>query len=188
MTLSSNETLKAKIPKTAHDLSEQMDRLRANLKNAYKPVTIRNRTAHQTNKRCYDRRPGHREFKLGEWVYLYNPARKPGLSRKFCKPWSGPFQITAKVSDLNYEILGHKDRKMVLHVNRLKAAHGDDGRELKPRTRRKRRPRKNSAFSSGNDELTGIPLGTCPLVKEFCPEQNTAPSSPLCPSDSSPLT
>ena len=56
-----------------------------------------------------------------------------------------------------------------------------DGRQSKPRTRRKRRPRKNSVSSGGSDELTGIPLGTRPLVKEFSPEQNTAPSSPLCP-------
>ena len=118
-------------------LSREVDRLRASLKNASKAVSSANRTAHQTNKRYYDRRALHREFYLGECVYLYNPARKPGLSRKFFKPWSGPFQITANVSDLNYKILGHKDRKLVVHVNRLKAAHGYNGRESKPRTRKK---------------------------------------------------
>jgi len=72
---------------------------------------------------------------------------------------------------------------MAVHVYRLKAAHGYDGRVSKPRTRRKRRTRKNSVSSSGSDELTGIHLRTRPLVKEVSPEQNTAPSSPLCPSD-----
>jgi hypothetical protein len=67
-------------------LSREVYRLRASLKNAYKAVSIANRTAHQTDKRYYDRRARHREFKVGEWAYLYNPARKPGLSRKFFKP------------------------------------------------------------------------------------------------------
>ena len=116
------------------------------------------------------------------------PCQETRHVTKIFKHWSGPFQITAKISDLNYEILGHKDPKLVVHVNRLKAAHGYDGRESKPRTRRKRRTRKNSVSSSGSDELTGILLGTRPLVKEFSPEQNMAPSSPLCPSDLSPPT
>ena len=127
----------------AGHLSQEVDRLRASLKNAYKAVSVANRTAHQTNKRYYNRRARNREFQVDEWVYFYNPARKPGLSRKFFKPWSGIFQIMAKVSDLNYEILGHKDRKLVVHVNRLKAAGGYDGREPKPRMQRKRRTRKH---------------------------------------------
>ena len=37
-------------------------------------------------------------------VYLYNPAKKPGLSRKFLKPWQGLYKVTKKLSDLNYEV------------------------------------------------------------------------------------
>ena len=97
-------------------------------------------------KKCYyDGRARHREFKVGEWVYMYNTDRKPGLSRKFFKPCYVPFQITAKVSDLIYYILGHKDRKLVVYVNRLKAAHGNDGRVSKPRTRRMRTGKNSSS-------------------------------------------
>jgi hypothetical protein len=53
-------------------------------------------------------------------VYLYNPALKPGLSRKFANPWSGLWQITKKISDLNYEIMDQKGKRQVVHVNRLK--------------------------------------------------------------------
>jgi hypothetical protein len=35
---------------------------------------------------------------------LYNPAMKVGQCRKFRKVWTGPFQITTKLSDLSYEI------------------------------------------------------------------------------------
>jgi len=54
---------------------------------------------------------------------LYNPAIKPGLSRKFSKPWTGPYKVTVKISDLNYEIVDQKGRKQVVHINRLKRAH-----------------------------------------------------------------
>ena len=120
MTLPSNEDLKAKIPITDRNLKQQMEKLKASLRQAYKEVTVANHQAHQTIKRYYDRRAKRRGFKTGGWVYLYNPAEKPGLTRKFFKPWSGPFQITAKVSELNYEILGKNDRKSVVHINRLK--------------------------------------------------------------------
>ena len=56
-------------------------------------------------------------------MYLYQPTRKPGLSAKFFFPWTGPHQITAKLSTLNYEIQDRKAKKQVVHINRLKAAH-----------------------------------------------------------------
>jgi hypothetical protein len=53
-------------------------------------------------------------------VYLYNPALKSGLTRKFAKPWKGPSLITKKISELNYEIMDSKGKRQVVHVNRLK--------------------------------------------------------------------
>ena len=51
MTLPSNEELKDKIPITDRNLKQQMEKLKASLKQAYKEVTVANRQAHQTNKR-----------------------------------------------------------------------------------------------------------------------------------------
>jgi hypothetical protein len=78
------------------------------------------RKSHLNNKRLYDRKAKPREFKVQDLVYLYNPAIKPGLSKKFAKPWSGPWQITKKISELNYEIIDQKGKRQVGHVNRLK--------------------------------------------------------------------
>lgn len=53
-------------------------------------------------------------------MYLYDPADKPGLSRKLAMKWTGPYRIkklkgvTAEIR----EIHGRKTRKV--HVNRLK--------------------------------------------------------------------
>jgi len=51
---------------------------------------------------------------------------KPGLSRKFRKPWTELYKITKKISDVNYEIMDQNNKSHVVHVNRLKIAHNTD--------------------------------------------------------------
>ena len=182
MTLPSNVDLKAKVTNTNSSHSQRLASLKASLKLAYESVRCANRKSHDNNKKYYDRRAKHRQFQAGDYVYLYSPATKLGLPGIFHKVWTGPFKVTAKILDLNYEILGHNDRKLVVHVNILKAAHGYDAQESKPSTRSKKRPRKDSASS---DELIGVQLGARPLLKEVPQENDKAPSPPLCPSDSS---
>jgi len=61
---------------------------------------------------------------------------KPGRSRKFYKPWKGPFKISKRISELNYKIIDQRDKKQVVHINRLKTA---DNPELwKPKAEQKR--------------------------------------------------
>jgi hypothetical protein len=35
-----------------------------------------------------------KEFEVQDLVCMYHPTLKPGFSKKFAKPWSGPWQIT----------------------------------------------------------------------------------------------
>jgi hypothetical protein len=65
----------------------------------------KNNKSHLNNKRLYDRKANITSFVKWELVHLYNPAKKPGQCRKFHKPGTGPFKITAKLSKLNYEIV-----------------------------------------------------------------------------------
>ena len=78
------------------------------------------RKSHENKKKSYERQAKHRQFQDRDYVYLYNSTRKPGLSRKFHKSWAGPFKITARISNLNYEILGHNDRKLAVHLTDLR--------------------------------------------------------------------
>ena len=82
-----------------------------------------NKKSHQRNKRYYDCKAKPRKFTIYELVYLYNPAKKPGLTRKFLKSWQGPYKVTEKLSDLNYEITDQYGKKRVVHINRLKRAY-----------------------------------------------------------------
>jgi len=120
---------------------------------AYKSVARANRSSHLRNKKLYDRKATQRRFETENLVYLYNPAIKPGLSRKFSKPWTGPYKVTVKISDLNYEIIDQKGRKQVVHMNRLKRAH--DPNFWKPKVANassEKKPKKAVTPSSEQEE------------------------------------
>jgi hypothetical protein len=137
MVTPANENLRAKVPKPTQPVEEQMENLKARLSLAYKAVAAANKGAHGSNKRRYDRKAHLRSFEEGSYVYFYNPAVRPGRSRKFHHFWSGPFRVIAKRSYLNYEFLGSQDTKFVVHVNRMKLCRGDVRLETNPVTRRK---------------------------------------------------
>jgi hypothetical protein len=124
MEIPGNDVLKARVVTENPDLNRRLESLKANLKTAYKLAAETNRKTQQANKRLYDREAKERHFNISDMVYLYRPAIKPGLTRKFHRPWAGPYQITRKTSELNYEILGQDGRTQVVHVNRLKKAYG----------------------------------------------------------------
>jgi len=120
MVLPSTENLKAHLPKDNTDVDQGLENLKSNLRLAYKLAAKTNRKSHLNNKRLYDRKAKSQESEVQDLVYLYNPALKPGLTRKFAKPWIGPCQITRKISELNYEIVDLKGKRQVVHINRLK--------------------------------------------------------------------
>jgi len=119
MDLPSTDNLKACLPKDKTDDDQRLENLKSNLRLAYKLAAKANRKSHQNNKRLYVRKAKPWEFKVHDLVYLYNPVFKPGLARKFAKPWSRPCQITNKTSELNYEKLDLRGKRQVVQVNHL---------------------------------------------------------------------
>jgi hypothetical protein len=166
MTLPSNEELKARVTKADPSIEQQLNNLKASLKQAYRAVNKANRKSRQINKKYYDRHAKLRSFRIGDYVYLHNPARKPGLSRKFHKCWVGPYKVTAKISELNYKILGKNDRKQVVHINRLKPAYGYRAQESKARLPNKKRARGLPSTNQNSDEQSAIKIGAFPLAAE----------------------
>ena len=54
---------------------------------------------------------------------MHNPSRKKGTSGKLHSPWTGPFLVVGKVSDLLYQIQqSRKAKKKFVHHDRLKPA------------------------------------------------------------------
>jgi len=175
MTLPSNEQLSAKVGSKDQNIKQRMDNLKASLKQAYKAVNKASRKSRQNNKRYYDRRARPRSSTNGDYVYLHNPARKPGLSRKFHKYWIGPYKITAKISKLNYEILGKNDRRQVVPINRLKPAYGYCATESKARPPRKGEARRRATSDASNDEQSDVMIGAGPLAAEGLSPPTTQP-------------
>uniref|UniRef100_A0A1B0GHP0 RNA-directed DNA polymerase n=2 Tax=Lutzomyia longipalpis TaxID=7200 RepID=A0A1B0GHP0_LUTLO len=72
-------------------------------------------------KRRYDLRRNVREFVVDDLVWLHAPRRRIGRCPKLERPWSGPWQVCKKISNLIYRIKwpGSRRRSQVVHVDRL---------------------------------------------------------------------
>jgi hypothetical protein len=167
MALPNSDNFKSKLLKEKEnfDQDRRLENLKSILKLAYKAVKKTNRQSHLNNKRLYDRKTKLRSFQLEDIVYQYNPARKPGKCFKFYKFWTGSFKITAKLSDLNYEIISMSHKKQVVHVNRLKNAY--DPEIWKPK-QEPEAPKKriNKRFpKSEKEEEEDIRIGSVPLLE-----------------------
>jgi hypothetical protein len=72
-------------------------------------------------KKQYEKKVNFTSNKVGDRVWLYNPANKPGLSPKLISKWKGPYMIVQKYSDVSYKIsFGKQTGVKVVHYNRLK--------------------------------------------------------------------
>jgi hypothetical protein len=184
MNLPSSDNLDAKIAMDNPDHQQRLESLKESLRTAYKAVGRVNKNSHLNNKRLYDRRAKLREF-IGEFVYLFTPAKKPRLSRKFRPKWSGPYKIVKKISELNYEIAGSNDKRQIVLVNRLKAAHNPSVWKPKPRRQILSKLREKSRTIQEEEEgEEEVRIGPFPLLSEMPLEART----PSDRSSSSPPT
>lgn len=103
--------------------------LKERLSDAYRRVNhhVRQQQSHQ--KEYYDRGLRGRPYIVGDIVMLHEPAVQRGKSRKFHRPWKGPFEVVKVISSAVYRIqhCGHSRRK-VLHFNRLKPVFATQAR------------------------------------------------------------
>ena len=76
----------------------------------------------QRQKRDHDVRLSYNSYKVGDYVYVMDTARKKGKSPKLNpNKYLGPCVVTMKYSDLLFEIAAQKTgKRRVLHHNRLK--------------------------------------------------------------------
>ena len=57
-------------------------------------------------------------FKEGEFVMVFWPIPKKGMSKKLLPKWEGPFKIIKQLSSVNYRV-EQEGRSLVVHVQRL---------------------------------------------------------------------
>jgi hypothetical protein len=101
-------------------LDEYVLETREKLRRIYDRMGESAKTAVDRGKINYNRRAKCEEYEVGEWVYLldFKTEKEP---KKLNRIWKGPYQITSKTSQLNYEIKKNgKGKGKIVHVNRLK--------------------------------------------------------------------
>ena len=90
MEIPTNDNLKARVVTENPDLNHLLENVKASLRTAYKLAAKANQKSHQANKKLYEHKAKEHNFNVGNLVYLYNPAIKPVLTRKFHWSWAGP--------------------------------------------------------------------------------------------------
>ena len=110
---------KLPVQRSTGDYATQM---KSSLEDAYASVRMNLNASHRTQSELYNRKVHGKPYATGDLVWLHNPAIHPGESRKLYHPWTGPFRVQEKISEVDYrikEVYGKKPAQVV-HFNRLK--------------------------------------------------------------------
>ena len=104
--------------------NEFVEWLRSVLSQAFEKAILYLKKSAKRQKRLYDQKSFLRQFKVGEFVWILNPAKRIG---KFSVAWEGPYLVIQKLSDVNYIIQESPTaRKITLHIDHMKAYVHDD--------------------------------------------------------------
>ena len=78
-----------------------------------------------TQKRQYDANVHLVNYEEGQVVWLHHHLRKKGRSPKLTRPWTGPYVILNKLSDVTFRIQATpRSRQQIVHADRLKPCVG----------------------------------------------------------------
>jgi len=95
---------------------------------------------------------------------------------------TGPFQVTAKLSDLKYELLSYNGRIFIFYVNCLKS-YKEESNQI-PKWQRKTRARGDKVSNAKRDAVITLPaILSYPLAGDNSADWDSlsAPSSPIAP-------
>ena len=97
-------------------------KLQQTLQDSYKVVRDNLNGNLNRQKEIYDKKSHGHPYQKGELIWLFNPVIPPGKSKKFHKPWTGPYTVVKKLSDSTYRIQHTKQRakRCIVHFDRLK--------------------------------------------------------------------
>jgi transposase InsO family protein len=102
--------------------------LRQRLNRAFDNARSAMGAAQRRQKRAYDRKAKQRRFKRGDLVLVFVPpaalsAKQPLLLPKHQSPWTGPFRVLARLSEVTYRVRPEsldESNARTVHVNKMK--------------------------------------------------------------------
>ena len=106
----------------ARNVSQYIWTLRKSMQDAYALARDNLQTASYRQKELYDEKIHGKPYKVGDLVWLHNPAMPRGQARKLYCPWTGPYKVVKILSKVVYRIQDTRGRRRrkVIHFNRLK--------------------------------------------------------------------
>jgi len=112
-------TALTKPPKPTYSYDNYAQELRERLRATNQLAKDRLKEEKFKSKLQYDKSVNEKIFKIGDKVLLHDETVRRERSKKLETQWVGPYTITVKFSDINYEIKGgHKTIRV--HANRIK--------------------------------------------------------------------
>ena len=107
-------------------IPQYIKEVKTTLKMAYDVIRENLDVAQKKRKERRDKHCAEVNFKVGDRVWLFNPAVKVGETRKLSSQWRGPYTVIDRVSLVNYKIqLIGTTKTQTVHHNRMKMCHGD---------------------------------------------------------------
>ncbi|UYV66132.1 K02A2.6-like, partial [Cordylochernes scorpioides] len=109
-----------------YEEDEHISHLMMDAEEARQLARLQTLKAQDIDKERYDSRHKPVYYDVGDLVWVFTPVRKVGLSEKLLNKYFGPYRITKKLSDVNYEVttVDESRRKArykdVVHVLRMK--------------------------------------------------------------------
>jgi hypothetical protein len=96
------------------------------LQDAFKAVNENRKVEMDYAKLNHDRKVRAANFELNDLVWILDPSKSPGKSKKLKKKWNGPFRITAIINDVDYMIkpANRNGKSRIVHQNLLKKCFG----------------------------------------------------------------
>jgi transposase InsO family protein len=81
----------------------------------------------QRNKRYYDVRVRPAQYKVGQWVFYFNPRRFQGRQEKWSRKYTGPFCVTKVLGPVNVQLQRSRNAKpFVAHLDKIKPYLGPE--------------------------------------------------------------
>ena len=136
------ETLQTQVFATP---SDYVGNLKKELQLCHQLVRLNMEVEHERQKTYYDRKQFGPKYQTGDLVLLFNPAVKPGQTKKFKSYYSGPLVIREIINDLNFIIEDLKTQKQ-------QKVHYDRPKKFKFRQHEYQKQGKLAERPAGNDE------------------------------------
>jgi hypothetical protein len=112
-----------KEPEDQDRVSSHIEILAERLREAFDVVRRQNKIGRARQKIQYDKNTKLVTFSEGDYIYLKETTVGVGKSKKFSTRWRGPYLITKRFSDLNYQIQIKPGKYSTVNVNRMKKYH-----------------------------------------------------------------